>query len=273
MEQIPEKYYIANGELLPSAGYKEFNAQNGIFIYEVLRVISGVPLFIEDHLARLNYSAVKSGFQSPIKIESIGAGIRRLISENELDVGNIKIVVGEWHGTVSWQAFFIPFHYPSESDYFRGVELGVLKAERINPEAKTIQHEVREKANQMLEDGGLYEVLLIDTEGFVREGSRSNIFFIKGNTISTPPANQVLNGITRQKVVDILYRDGYSFSEELIPLADLAGFHAAFLTGTSPKVLPVNRISGFRYPARNPLCIEIIDKYDEVIKDYILSHS
>jgi branched-chain amino acid aminotransferase len=271
MEQVRENFFNDNGKLQPTNDFKELESPNGVLVYEVLRVVSGVPLFLEDHIRRLKNSSAKAGFIPHLTVQAIEDGIHRLISGNRVEVGNIKIIVGEQEGTVSWQAFFIPFKYPSEADYQCGVELGILSAERKNPEAKIIQPEVREKANQMLESEALYEVLLIDNEGYVREGSRSNIFFIRGETVVTPPANQVLNGITRQKVVDILHRDGYSFCEKPISLNDLAGFDAAFLTGTSPKVLPVNRIAGFRYHPRNPLCIEIIDKYDEVIKGYILS--
>lgn len=272
MEQLREEFYIVNGKLLPTNDFKELENPNGVIVYEVFRVVSGISLFLEDHMARFKNSMLQARFKTLVDSEAIKDGIKRLISENQVEIGNIKIVACEWGGTVLWQAFFIPYKYPSEADYLAGVGLGVLQAERKNPGAKIIQQEIREAANKLLGDNGFYEVLLVDSEGFIREGSRSNIFFVKGMEVQTPPAATVLNGITRQKVAEILKRSRCIFKEAQISIDDLPGFEAAFLTGTSPKVLPVNSIAEYAYQVQNGIVMEIRQKYDAMVAEYISSH-
>lgn len=272
MNQILGKYFLEQGELKAVETFYDFTGNPGACIFEVLRVISGVPLFLDDHLLRLEFSAGKLGFGQPVDVQHIREMIYLLISKNQVQTGNIKIVVRHFQHKNSTWAYFIPYKYPSESDYKNGVGLGILQAERTNPEAKTIQPEVRETANKMIQSGGFYEVLLADNQGFIREGSRSNIFFTQGCTVVTPPSETVLNGITRRKIIEILKAGNYTWIEKTIALSDLGSFDSAFLTGTSPKVLPVRRIENLPFNPGNPLCTSIMDSYDRLVEEYILVH-
>jgi branched-chain amino acid aminotransferase len=165
------------------------------------------------------------------------------------------------------KAFFIAHNYPSANQYKLGISCGLLHAERMNPNAKVFQTEVRKQANRLMETKGFYEVLLVDHEQRITEGSRSNVFFIKGDEIITPPGKQVLLGITRQKTIACANRLNLNVSEAEIHLDALTGFDAAFITGTSPKILPVNEVDGHSFDANNKVLRSLMSEYNKIIQE------
>jgi len=269
MEQALEKYFIDNGKLKPVGSFYDFLNESGTYIFEVVRVIGGIPLFVEEHLERLRNSAVKTAIGTSANLKEIKESVHRLISKNNTKTGNIKIVCGYYREEVHSWIYFIPYKYPSEKDYSEGVEVGILYTERINPEAKTIQPQVRETANALIKSGNYYEVLLADRHGYIREGSRSNVFFIQGSMILTPPESTVLNGITRRKVLEILNQECCKFKEAPVRISSLGKFDCIFLTGTSPKVLPVRSVDGIVFDPCNQTCRKIMARFNALADLYI----
>ena len=88
----------------------------------------------------------------------------------------------------------------------------------------------------MIRESGVYEVLLVNRESKVTEGSRSNLFFIREGVVRTAPDSEVLPGITRQKVLELISEEGFRLDIRSLALEELPSAEAAFLTGTSPKV-------------------------------------
>jgi len=103
----------------------------------------------------------------------------------------------------------------------------------------------------------------------VSEGSRSNVFFIRHDLIRTPPGDQVLKGITRNKVIQLCRKLNIKLIEDPISIDELNKFEAVFLTGTSPKVLPVRRIGSMIYNPDHQLTRLLAVAYDELAADYI----
>lgn len=260
------RYFIFNGELRPNNTFKAYENSGGI--YEVLRVESGVPLFTEDHLERFYHSAALAGKTIRFSQREITLFISELIRENRVSSGNILL---SWNENL--KAFFIPHKYPDPKWYETGVPCGILKAERKNPNAKVFQTPVRQQADELMAKEGLYEVLLVDHFNRITEGSRSNVFFVKNDSLITPPGNEVLLGITRQKTILLAEQAGIPFNEQDVLLNDLPHFQAVFITGTSPKILPVSQIGEYRFDPQNPLVRLLRKKYDELISDYTLLHS
>ena len=240
-----------------------------VYIYEVLRVIGGIPVFLEDHLDRLNRSAHLAGFENLPGSDEISHRINHLISSEQKDIGNIKLDFSfsdpatEPEFTLS----FIPHYYPTPEEYANGVKVGLLKADRPIPNAKIQHSNIRELANQAMKDNGQYEVLLVDSDGNITEGSRSNVFFIKNEKLYSAPVEKILQGITRIKVLDICKKKGIEVIETDIPANSLGQFDAAFLTGTSPKVLPICSIEKIHYETKLPLLIKLQDAYNQLIEN------
>jgi branched-chain amino acid aminotransferase len=169
--------------------------------------------------------------------------------------------------------YFIPHFYPENSWYEDGVEVGFLEAERLNPEAKVEQISVRKMADVKIAATGFFELLLVDRNNCLTEGSRSNLFLIKNNMLFTAPLQAVLTGVTLNKVLSIAANLNVSVSFESIKYNELTDFDALLLTGTSPKVLPVSKAGHFRFDVQHPLLLRIIEAYDQLVDDDIANRS
>ncbi|MDX8340214.1 aminotransferase class IV [Draconibacterium sp. IB214405] len=256
------KYFVFNEQLQPVSTF--IPAENEGGIYEVLRVVNGVPLFLDEHLRRFQHSAELAGKEIRYSGAQIEAFLNQLIVRNEVDRGNILISC-----KTNLKAFFIAHNYPSDEQYERGVSCGLLNAERMNPNAKVFQTEVRKLANKMMETKGFYEVLLVNHEHRITEGSRSNVFFIKGNELITPPGKQVLLGITRQKTIACAEQLSFKISEADISTEQLKSFDAAFITGTSPKILPLSEVGEKLFDVKNKVLRALMKEFDTRIEEDI----
>lgn len=257
-----QKYFVFNDELKPVSEFVPSENEGGI--YEVLRVVEGVPLFLEDHLERFYKSAEIAGKAIRFSPNQINSFLKLLIENDEIDFGNILISC-----KTNLKAFFVAHKYPNAQQYSEGVNCGILHAERKNPNAKVFQTSVRQQANDLIANNDFYEVLLIDKNGLITEGSRSNVFFIKGDQIITPKAQKVLLGITRQRTIQCAKELGFNVSEGDVSLKELADFKAVFLTGTSPKLLPLKKVGELQFDSENNVLQNLIKRFDLMIKVYI----
>lgn len=244
----------------------------GIQLYEVIRIINGIPVFLEDHLDRLYQSASLTGrIHLPDSI-SLSEMIRNFIISQKKETGNIKISFS-FNDSLAEPLFelnFIPHYYPTSEEYTNGVKVGLMSADRPIPQAKIQNSGIRDRANQSVLDNKLFEVLLIDSEGNITEGSRSNVFFIKNRTLYSAPTDKILQGITRIKVLELCRKTEIPVIETSIPVNTLDQFDAAFLTGTSSKLLPISSINEVRYKTNLPLMIKLQELYNQLIENYIL---
>jgi branched-chain amino acid aminotransferase len=253
-----------NGDFLNSSQLDNKQC-DGINIYEVLRIIDGKPLFFDEHFERLKNSCNKISRTCPIGYTGLYQILLELSKKNNRQTGNIKIEVRFEKNNHNLIIHFIPHAYPTPGMYKNGVKVGFLNAERHQPEIKTDQPEVRDKANQIIQNNNLYEVLLVNHENEITEGSRSNIFFISGNKLVTPPLNQVLKGITLCKVIEIAREKNIPLEFKNLKLNELQQVESMFLTGTSPKILPITQAGDYKFNVNHPLLKEISNEYEKVI--------
>ncbi|HCY00083.1 MAG TPA: hypothetical protein DG754_08090 [Bacteroidales bacterium] len=117
-----------------------------------------------------------------------------------------------------------------------------------------------------------HEALLVNDEGFITEGSRSNFFAVINNTLVTPPSKDVLEGVTRKMVIALAKQNSIPFQERPIHKRELDSFDGVFITGTSPKVLPITQIGNhsFKIPK---LTQEMIKHYDELVSKNLIELS
>lgn len=258
-------FSVHHSEVVENSHFPEMS---GLEIYEVIRVTDGVPLFLEDHLERFFSSALQKGVGLPLTGEQISRRLKQLMDANGVYAGNIRFsfISG---ATGGFLASFIPHKYPDAEMVQIGVRCGLLPAERQDPNAKVVQAGLRAAADQLIAEKGFYEVLLVDRQGQVTEGSRSNVFFLNQDVFITPPVVAVLPGITRLKVLQLLQQLGERVEERPVSVVELAGMEAVFLTGTSPKVLPVRSVDGFTYATGHPRMSRLVAAYDKLVDSYI----
>ena len=228
-------------------------------VYEVIRLTDGQPQFLPEHFTRLENSLGSIGMTVPFTVQRLGSAICALAEEGHILNHNLKLEVDiSGHGVL----YLNPTHYPSEEQYENGVATDLFFGERKNPNIKMMDQTLRDATDQAIREHHLYEVILVDRDGQITEGSRSNIFFIKNGEVYTSPLHQVLPGVTRGKIIEILQSRDIPVHESPIPSDDIGSFDAAFISGTSPKVLPIAVIGEHRYDVKDPLLRSLMQWYD-----------
>ena len=238
--------------------------------YDVLRVMDFVPLYVEDHSARFFKSFSLSQKQYPFPEQVFTDSIKRYIQLSGLQNGNIRCVFSMAESS-QFLVYEIKHSYPTKDMYEKGVVCGTFTGERKNPNVKQ-EAAVKTNAYKKIAETGVYEVLLVDSQNNVTEGSKSNTFFVKGDTIVTAMAQDVLCGITRLQIIDLIHELHIPLEERKISLVELKDFDAAFVSGTSPKVLPIRQIESVQYNIGNSVIARLAQAYDTQIAEYIQSH-
>ena len=241
-------------------------------LYEVIRITDGIPVFLEDHLDRLYHSARLTGMDLLPGQVSLAGIIKNYVSSQKRKTGNIKLTFtfSNLTSKPQFELNFIPHYYPTQEDYANGVKVGLLYADRPIPHAKIQHADITDRVNKIILDSSLFEVLLVDSEGNITEGSRSNVFFIKNETLFSPPGKKVLQGITRIKVLQICENEGIRVIESAIPANTTNQYEAAFLTGTSPKIISISSVELVVYKRDHLLIIKLQNLYNQLIDDYLL---
>lgn len=267
METCLHQYFVIDAELRSSCDFHESLFSSVDRVYEIIRVVDGKPLFLAEHLKRFQLSCSKSGVHMNVSNPEIKTRIRALLESNKIYVGNIKLVINDQAGIGNWKfaAWLVPFFYPDNHLYESGVYLESIHLLRNNPEVKVQNSQYKSLVQQKLTESGAYELLLID-QGEVKEGSRSNIFFLYDNNIITAPDDQVLAGITRDKIIQVGQQLGNPVQKQTIHYLDLSRFQAAFMSGTSPKVLAIRQIDDYLFDVQHPLIKQISEKYNRIIE-------
>ncbi len=266
---------MRNGQLEQCADFDPCFLQDPFYIYEVFRVIDGVPLFIEDHHERLLLTTRLSGITEGLVPHDLSQQVGMVIRANQLVTGNMKIVVHQQATGACLTVFLIyvsEHQYPTSEQFEKGVEVVLFEGIRANPNAKVMDVSLRNQTNEVKQKQDVYETLLVDQHQCITEGSRSNVFFVKNNQLITPPLEDVLPGVTRKHIIDLCARHQIPFREEKVQAAALADMEAVFISGTSRKVLPVKQINSWSYNVNHPLVRLIQQAFDQEVREYVARH-
>ncbi|MEK4947433.1 aminotransferase class IV [Carnobacterium sp. FSL W8-0810] len=270
MEQVEQAFYFINNDLKSTADARVFSQLDGKNIYEVIRVQQSIPLFLEDHLDRFKKSAAATGLNLTDFDKALTDRIYQLISVNQVSNQNIKMILNQSAGLL---IFFTRSIYPPQDYYINGMHTTLLKLERPDPNIKVLRTEYQQFVLDEREKQHAYEVLLVDQQDHVTEGSRSNLFIVHNKKIYTSPANDVLLGIVRKKTLLLCNILGIDVVEETIPVKKLNEIDGAFITGTGNNILPIRSI-GDRVlnSTSDPVIQALMIEYDQLVETYIKEH-
>jgi branched-chain amino acid aminotransferase len=264
---IVGKKIMHNGQIVPAP--ESMPESQSVKIYEVIRVIEGVCLFLEDHLARLVNSARLAGEPLPATDQQFAQMMKELVEANMNKEGNIQLTVSFSGREADYHAHYIPHYYPSKDQYNNGISVKALKKERPNPNAKILHQEIKKEVEVILTDKNIYEVILVDNDGFLTEGSKSNLFFIQEAKVITAPFQRILPGVTRKYILQSCIKLKLDIEERCLHYKELPAVQGAFISGTSPKALPVSKFDTYSIPADNAMMRDIMNCYDSIITEYI----
>lgn len=237
---------VANKKLVSKEEMEDMLKKDSAKIYEVIRVVNGHPVFLKEHFERMNESIRLSGLNRVLDYDGYKESAEMLISANNFLNCNIR--VSYYFADEDIVLFyFIESHYPSKKQFQEGVDTVTVKMHRKNPNVKAFEKNFKEEVQKVIDETGAFEAILVNDDNTVSEGSKSNIFFVKGEKIITSPDAAVLLGVTRNKVIEVCTKNFMEVEKRTVYFQELDGFDAAFITGTSSDVLPIRKIDGKLY--------------------------
>jgi branched-chain amino acid aminotransferase len=260
-----EPLIFLNDRLVPLSEAKvsvlDYGFLYGDGVYETLRAYSGVFFKRAEHLDRLFQSAGLLHMHLPFDRDFLSRALQETLKANNLLDATARLTVSRGVGeTLSFHPSTTgpprptlvilpkPFaEYPLEW-YTRGVTAVIVKTRRnlpqaLNPQIKSLNFLNNLLARMEARSVGAQEGILLNSSGYLTEGATSNIFLLKGNTLSTPSlAAGLLPGITRKVLLDLASGIGLQTEETWLTPQDLESAGEAFLTGTTIEVLPLTRL-------------------------------
>lgn len=275
MDECFGNSFIKNGELVPSSDFDSSLVYEGDSVYEVLRIVDGNPVFFSDHIARLAGSVNYQSRNMLASEEEIRRDLKILASADKAKEVNLKIVFNYNSDKVTYLAYYIKPQYPTAEQYAKGVKGILFNAERKDPASKVINHKLRSEIYQKLITESAYEALLVDHKKRITEGSRSNIFFLRNNTVFTAPEGLILNGITRKYILEICRERSVDVVQECVQADEIGQYESVFMSGTSPVVLPFNMIDNISFNVKLPVIEELRKSFkaraDESVRHFLSS--
>ncbi len=267
IDQIRGAYFVKDRTLLNSTEFTyTLEAKN---VYEVIRIMEGKPLFLREHLDRMKSSLGLQSMPLSKSQEEIRNLIEILVKKNEFKEGNIKLLLNGINPTVLY-LYFIPHYYPEAKLYQQGIVTKTLKIERNNPNAKVIDPAYKKAVVEFIENEEIYEALIVNQKSEITEGSKSNAFFVKDGSLITPPLKDVLGGVTRHKIIELAKKHSINVLEAPLRVEDIPSLEAAFISGTSPSILPIRKINDTDLASStNPVIIKLIEVFKGTVKEEI----
>ncbi len=279
MDRIKHRYFLLNDKLLETGEFDQEIINHGTTIYELLKIRECTPLFLEKYLRRIHSSLNIIGRSDWISDAQIVEKMRLVIQKNCVrHEDHLKILISFDNDLFSpprdlITMFFTTVPIPRQEQYRQGVRTVSLNATRYLPNAKIYQPRLRQVTEEMIDTQNIYEVILLNESNYITEGSRSNIFFIdRGKNLITPSLEDVLPGITRRNVIEIAHNKGINFIEKKVHYDELSHFEAAFLTGTSRKILPIQSIDNHVFNPQNILLTDLMLWYEQMLDGYVRMH-
>jgi len=267
MSELIGDKFIFNGLEKSVTEWQELDSATSV-IYDVVRIEEGIPIFLNDYLDRLENSFQLINFKCRYSRIDIIRTIKDLIRINKFESGPIKLIFG-----FGRPEFFIAYlmqpHLPNQEEYKNGVKTILLNTVRLNPNAKVWNQNLRKQTIDLLSENQAYEAILVNSDGYITEGSRSNIFFIQGDTVITTPEDQVLQGITRKKILEVCDQEGIKMEMKNILHKQINEYKVSFLTGTSRQIVPVKSIGKIEFETKNKLLQQISIGFENLVSKYL----
>ncbi len=261
---MSEQWIYLNGEFVTKENAKVSVYDHGFLygdgIFEGIRLYNGNIFKLREHLDRLYDSAKSIMLEIPLSYEEMQEAVAETLRKNNLKNGYIRLVVSRGPGDLgldprrSPKAWVIIIAeqlaiYPEEA-YVNGLKTISVSPRRnlpdaLNPKIKSLNYlnNILVKIQSNL--AGVGEAIMLNSQGYVAEGSSDNIFIVKRGVVFTPPCYcGALEGITRLAIIELCAKHGIPLKEEPFTLHDVYVADEVFFTGTAAEVIAVREVDG-----------------------------
>lgn len=247
--------FVPCGQAMVSVLDHGFLYGDGVF--DTMRAYDGTVFKLKEHVDRLFRSAGLIGLEIPISKQEVADIVVEVLRKNKLRDAYMRVTVSRGVGEIGLDPDlcetptivvlakqFVP--YPP-SLYEGGVSLitsSVVKndSKAINPNIKSTNFLNNILAKIEAKKSGAFDALMLTGDGFVSECTTSNIFIVSEGALKTPPKQLVLEGITRNTVLDVAKKIGVKAAEEKFRINEVYSSQECFITNTSLELMPVVRV-------------------------------
>ena len=239
--------------------------QRGYGIFDYLRVVDNQPLFVADHLERLEQSAAFMHMQLPQSKDAILKIVLELVAKNNMPYSGLKLIVS---GGDSSDGYTLekpnltivqqPLPVPSNQFTVSPFVLMSHPFQRQLPQVKTTDYLMAIYLQPKLKAFGGHDILYTN-DGMLRECPRSNFFLISEDGHIVTPKDEILKGITRKNILATATENGIQVEERPIALAEINTAKGAFIASSTKRIIPISKIDTNTIPTDSPILQKVFD--------------
>ena len=270
----------------------------GLGVFEGIRcydTAAGPAIFrLPEHIDRLFDSAHIAGLDMPFSRDDIGQAIIDTVKVNEVRECYIRPLVYLGYGELGINNSHCPVcvtiavwpwgAYLGESALSEGIRVCISSYTRhhvnvMMTKAKVVGNYANSQLAKMEAiHSGYDEAIMLDVQGNVGEGSGENIFIVRNGVLKTPPLTAILEGITRNSVIDLARQLGLTVRETVFSRDELYIADEVFFTGTAAELTPIREVDnrkiggGFPGPVTHKLqqaFFRIVQGKDDAYKSWL----
>lgn len=253
-----------NGEYVSEDEAKVSVFDHGVLygdgVFEGIRAYNGRVFKLAEHVDRLFDGAKAIMLTPPVSKEEMAEIVLETLRQNNLKDGYVRLVLTRGKGDLGLDPAKCPKPtlfciaaaiqlYPEEL-YQKGLEVITVPTRRNAPEAVNPQMKSLNYLNNIMAKiegklAGVEEAIMMNNEGYVAEATGDNIFIIKDGKLITPPVFLgILEGITRNSVMELARKRNIPVEEKVFTRYDIYTADECFLTGTAAEIIPVTKVDG-----------------------------
>ncbi len=275
MLQATEKIWM-NGKFVPwaeaSVHVLTHSLHYSTAVFEGIRCYktdAGSAVFrLHEHVDRLFDSAHICQMDIPFTREAVSQAILETIRVNKIEACYIRPIAYIGYGAMGIYPKQNPVDlaiavwpwgsYLGEEGLKNGIRVKISSYTRPHVNATMVRSKTTANyANSLLAKrealrDGYDEAMLLDTDGYVAEGSGENLFIVRKGLIKTPPLTSILEGITRDAIMRLAAERGMRLAEERFTRDELYISDEAFFTGTAAEITPIREVDNRSIGAGKP---------------------
>ncbi|ADM71451.1 Branched-chain-amino-acid aminotransferase [Paenibacillus polymyxa E681] len=252
-------------------------------IFEGIRIYNGNIFKCKEHLERLYDSAKSIQLNIPLSPDEMLEAMAETIRLNEMRNGYIRLIVSRGAGNLGLDplrctkaSVIIIVEqlaiYPEEA-YLTGLKTISVSQRRnipdaLNPKIKSLNYLNNILVKIQSNYAGVGEAIMLNSQGYVTEGSADNIFIVKNGVLYTPPCYLgALEGITRNAIIDLCAKLGYALKEQPFTLHDVYVADEVFFTGTAAEVIAAYEVDGRTIGSgvAGPVTLELLAEFRKIV--------
>ena len=255
--------YYVDGEFVEDGqaqiSVNDLSVIRGFGVFDFLRTYNGVPFHLDGHLIRLERSARLIGLELPHSKAKIGEIVLETLKRNDHKESNIRLVVtgglsldGITPGKSPKLLVMVTSvkQMPPEW-YSEGAKVITSHVDRFLPGAKSINYIPAIICQAEARSQRAIEAIYVDRNGYLLEGTTSNIFAFFGDTLVTPPCDRALPGITRQVVLELAEKE-FTIVQRPFHKDEIRLLDEAFITSSVREIVPLAAIDSIKISDGKP---------------------